>query len=755
MDLDPSRATGHDEHIDEDIIEYDLDTDILDETDKDWTTQDLDIKDVDEHTEQDQDVHDHMETIPDDTTEHHADAMDTMDPLPFSGTSAHDADMISDLGHEDHVIQEDPVTQNLNVTIEEAVVDETAGNLNISGHDEIQEEHPMDHDELRTDDQVDEIDFGDATEEVEVETSEEIPAITSELVASEIEADNGQDVVNPSAADVVIEPKPTDNSVVPPGEEELTWEEDDDDTRVNHVSSHGEDETEHQDPAEPIDQNDQPSATIDEDVHVEQSSQKEERTGTDTGALAPDHVAPELSTEDDQPEQPTLLDHEEMRYPHVETQEEVPELVHEEQADLAQADAQHEADEDISYPSITVQYKGEEFPCFAASEGFFTNTSVLTESMEMLLAWFRAELAEEIASDEELVFHIDELGLEFSEVCLPSSCTPGTSLTGLQSSQHDLLSSTTLQYIMEIHDMLVQNQDHDDDPGAKNLYTYLFTRSSTGKRLEFLAESAAAGKGLDEVIHLFEPGMTHHEDGTEQSSEVTAAILDELGDDYPSPGDERPEANVAQVKEADQAATDDLHEVSFDVTATEAVVENEDPVADLGTVAAQRSTPTAEENGLMSEDAEPSNAHSVATPETDNLETQEDHDASELEALDGNPGPTERADDGTHGTDPPTATSTSSTVDGNEITPVAAIDDAVEHTDDQTTLVHPLNGVEDDFAEIDWREDGDLEEEHDATDDQATPAKRARTDDELGLDQENGKLALRPIVTTKLTALLL
>lgn len=69
------------------------------------------------------------------------------------------------------------------------------------------------------------------------------------------------------------------------------------------------------------------------------------------------------------------------------------------------------------FPAITVQYKGEEFPLFSiTSEGFFTSTSVLDENIGGLLAGLREELANEIASDEELMFQIDELGLEYSEV---------------------------------------------------------------------------------------------------------------------------------------------------------------------------------------------------------------------------------------------------------------------------------------------------------------------------------------------------
>lgn len=55
--------------------------------------------------------------------------------------------------------------------------------------------------------------------------------------------------------------------------------------------------------------------------------------------------------------------------------------------------------------------------------------------------------------------------------------------------------------------MLVKNQDPDS---SRTLYTYLFMRPSASKRFEFLAESAAAGRGLDEVIHLFENPVGHH-----------------------------------------------------------------------------------------------------------------------------------------------------------------------------------------------------------------------------------------------------
>ena len=60
--------------------------------------------------------------------------------------------------------------------------------------------------------------------------------------------------------------------------------------------------------------------------------------------------------------------------------------------------------------------------------------------------------------------------------------------------------------MLDIFDLLVKNQDPN---GSRVLYTYLSTRPNTSKRFDFLAESAAAGKGLDEIIHLFHPSVPH------------------------------------------------------------------------------------------------------------------------------------------------------------------------------------------------------------------------------------------------------
>jgi hypothetical protein len=102
-----------------------------------------------------------------------------------------------------------------------------------------------------------------------------------------------------------------------------------------------------------------------------------------------------------------------------------------------------------------------------------------------------------------------------------------------QSTQGELMTNVTFRQIVEIFDLLVKNQDPD---GSKTLYTYLFTKPNTEKRLESLIESATAGKGLDEVIHLFESPMPAA--STLMEADNTVDGLHEELDGFDSPEDE-------------------------------------------------------------------------------------------------------------------------------------------------------------------------------------------------------------------------
>lgn len=200
---------------------------------------------------------------------------------------------------------------------------------------------------------------------------------------------------------------------------------------------------------------------------------------------------------------------------------------------------------DHEFPAITVHYKGNEYSLFSheKTEGFFSDVSVMDQSMESLLAGFRAELEDEIAAHDELVFQVDELGLEFAEATMQNS-----------------IASITFRQVLEVFDLLVKNQDPDS---SRTLYTYLFTKPNPSKRFEFLVESAAASKGLDEVIYLFESPAGHHHQ--------TAVEVDD-GDDYEQ--DEDSEANEAT--EAHESAEDGDEHGDADAETEESQVSEED-----------------------------------------------------------------------------------------------------------------------------------------------------------------------------------
>ncbi|KAM3478487.1 hypothetical protein MY8738_005945 [Beauveria namnaoensis] len=135
---------------------------------------------------------------------------------------------------------------------------------------------------------------------------------------------------------------------------------------------------------------------------------------------------------------------------------------------------------DLQFPSITVQYQGDEFPFLASgSEGFFSDSSILDASMQNVFRGFRSQLKHEVKPEDELVLQIDELGLEFTE------SNPF---------------SLTMRQILEVFELLIKNEDPD---GRRTLYTYLFTRLNSARRYNFLVESATSGKGLGEIQHIF------------------------------------------------------------------------------------------------------------------------------------------------------------------------------------------------------------------------------------------------------------
>lgn len=68
------------------------------------------------------------------------------------------------------------------------------------------------------------------------------------------------------------------------------------------------------------------------------------------------------------------------------------------------------------FPAILVLYRGQSFPMFSHEDGFFSDVSLLDETVDKLLSAFRGELSNELSEQDEIALHVDELELRFSEV---------------------------------------------------------------------------------------------------------------------------------------------------------------------------------------------------------------------------------------------------------------------------------------------------------------------------------------------------
>ncbi|KAG5934112.1 hypothetical protein E4U53_000762 [Claviceps sorghi] len=265
---------------------------------------------------------------------------------------------------------------------------------------------------------------------------------------------------------------------------------------------------------------------------------------------------------------------------------------------------QGESDTDShQFPTITVQYKGDEFPCFSAnSDGFFSQLSLLDESVKSVLEAFRQELTNELLAEDELVFQVDELGLEFSESC-----------------SSDLLATITLRQVVELFDVLVRNQD----PGnTRSLYTYLFTRPSTRKRFGFLMESAAEGKGLDEVIHLFQSPMVHvHGADTGDDSAVDEDAATQL--------DETESADDGELTEASHVF--DTFEPDAQINQVD--INNAEPPRQPATISGSSATAMGESRDLEEEEIVVSDALAAEDDVGDGEDVEQDEQDEKEESV--------------------------------------------------------------------------------------------------------------------------
>ncbi|KAF5499563.1 hypothetical protein CGCF413_v006996 [Colletotrichum fructicola] len=442
------------------------------------------------------------------------------------------------------------------------------------------------------------------------------------------------------------------------------------------------------------------------------------------------------------------------------------------------------SNDDTEIPAVTVSYKGVEYPFFYNSpdsegkECFFDDLSLLHCKMEGVLAGFRRELANELGPFDELVFQIDELGLEFAE-----------------STQPDLISDITLGQVISVFDSLVKNQDAD---ASKPLYALLVTRPNCKKRWLSLVDDAYNGKGLDEVSYYFasqaqsemaepeilddEPGMVGEDDNADAAAwpdspaeskhdDQDDAQAQDLDEDIPSAlkeaANEDDDVGTGIAEEDDHATKvdDTVDESAFDAELT-AVVEDLDGEAtmvdtdinllDESTVVAD--TDVVESNAMteVMEDQEPQTS-GENVPEIDDsnplVNTDAEDEVDLLNAVENDPQwPNDEdsaalVDQIIEATDENATnkvtpnTSATSTLNGDEVTyenNELDLNADVGENDINENDGADVEGQDDELEEIDWREfpgQGDDE----VSESPAVVGKRPRSDVDDLLDDEAEK----------------
>ncbi|KAH6661348.1 hypothetical protein BKA67DRAFT_654468 [Truncatella angustata] len=153
---------------------------------------------------------------------------------------------------------------------------------------------------------------------------------------------------------------------------------------------------------------------------------------------------------------------------------------------------------------LVVRYGETDYQLFASdpdddpSNYFFKDTSALDLPLGEFLSGIRSVISEEVSPLDELVLHIDGLGLEFGE-----------------SMTNQILEEYTFGHILSLYDSLVQNDANKEVIDAPELYMYLMVRPNCLQRLLALQVQAASGRCLTDVAVYREasPAQDDADDG--------------------------------------------------------------------------------------------------------------------------------------------------------------------------------------------------------------------------------------------------
>ncbi|KFX85702.1 hypothetical protein V490_09468 [Pseudogymnoascus sp. VKM F-3557] len=239
--------------------------------------------------------------------------------------------------------------------------------------------------------------------------------------------------------------------------------------------------------------------------------------------------------------------------------------------------------------NITVGYQGSEYALVASSESddpdsyFLKDPSVLKEPLSALFAVLRDILHDEIPTGDELVFTIDDLGLE--------TCETSTANAEISFSQ-----------IVDLHTTLIRNDSKDTLPP---LFVTLATKSEFGRFFANLVEDARQGKGLQEVANAW-----NEDNGLELWGE-SEAYEDINGTD----GDESQQVEHVELGTEDWTEVGSGQDISPGSPSVEAPIEeNPAATADAGETDTTQVPDVEEEGGLSNEPSEPQSENHAMEP---------------------------------------------------------------------------------------------------------------------------------------------
>ncbi|RYP15202.1 hypothetical protein DL765_005841 [Monosporascus sp. GIB2] len=212
---------------------------------------------------------------------------------------------------------------------------------------------------------------------------------------------------------------------------------------------------------------------------------------------------------------------------------------------------------------IYVSYGQTDYRLFAKSEDddpnqyFLKDASALDLSLAEFLSSLRDVVSEEVSPLDELVMHVDGLGVEFAE-----------------STTSDFLKRYSFGDLLKLYGDLVKNDEAETQP---DLYCYLMVRPNCNQRLMALMDSANSGRGLSEIAVYRDTTPFDEALASEPGSPAfSTSADDETGEETYDHAEVHHEVHDEAHDESHDEAHDEAHDEVYDEAHEEAHSEVQD-----------------------------------------------------------------------------------------------------------------------------------------------------------------------------------